>query len=41
MSVEFELLAGEEGLVGGSELAVEVDEDDSMTTGNAIVQGLE
>jgi len=34
--VEFELLGG-----GGSEPAVEVDEDDSITTGNAVVQGLE
>ena len=39
--VEFELSGGEEGLVGGSEPAVEVDKDDSITTGNAVVQGLE
>jgi hypothetical protein len=39
--VEFELSGGEEGLVGGSEPAVEVDEDDSMTTGNAVERGLE
>ena len=41
LSVEFELSGGEEGLVGGSEPAVEVDEDDSITTGNAVVRGLE
>ena len=41
LSVEFELSGGDEGLVGGSEPAVEVDEDDSMTTGNAVVRGLE
>ena len=31
---------GEEGLVGGSEPAVEIDVDDSTTTGNAVVRGL-
>ena len=41
LSVELELSGGEEGLVGGLEPAVEVDEDDSMTTVNAVVQGLE
>ena len=41
LSVEFELSGGEEGLVGGEEPAVEVDEDDSITTGNAVVRGLE
>jgi hypothetical protein len=41
LSIELELSGGEEGLVGGSEPAVEVDEDDSMTTGNAVVRGLE
>ena len=30
----------EEGLVGGSAPAVEVEVDDSTTTGNAVVQGL-
>ena len=33
-----ELSGGEEGLVGGSEPAAE---DDSMTTENAVVRGLE
>jgi hypothetical protein len=33
---EFELSGGEEGLVDGSEPAVEVDADDSMTTGNEV-----
>ena len=30
-----------EGLVGSSELAAEDEVDDSMTTGNAVVRGLE
>ena len=37
---ELELSGGEEGLVGGSEPAVNVDVDDSMTTGNVVVRGL-
>jgi len=41
LSVELELSGGEEGLVGGSEPAVEVGADDSMHTGNAVVRGLE
>ena len=36
-----ELLGGKEGLAGSSEPAVDVDEDDSMTTGNEVVRGLE
>jgi len=39
--VEFKLSGGEEGLVGGSEPAIEVNEDDSMTTGNVVERGLE
>jgi len=39
-SIELEL-SGDEGLVGGSEPAGEVDEDDSITTRNAVVRGLE
>jgi len=31
---------GAEGLVSSSELAVEDEVDDSMTTGNAVVRGL-
>jgi len=31
---------GEEGLVGGSEPAVEVNVEDSIMTGNAVVRGL-
>ena len=38
--VKLELSGGEEGLVGGSEPAVEVEVDDSTTTGNAVVRGL-
>ena len=41
LSVEFELSGGEEGLVGGEEPVVEVDEDDSITTGNTVVRGPE
>jgi len=40
-AVKTELSGGEEGLVGGSEPAVEVDEEDLMTTGNGVVRGLE
>ena len=36
---ELELSDGE-GLVGGSEPAADVDVDDSMNTGNVVVQGL-
>lgn len=36
--IEFELSGGEEGLVDGEEPAVDVDEDDSMTIGNEVVQ---
>jgi len=39
--VEFKLSGGEEGLVGGSEPAIEVNEDDSMTIGNVAERGLE
>ena len=35
-----EVSGGEEGLVGGSEPAVEVNVEDSITTGNAVVRGL-
>jgi len=38
LSVELQLSGREEGLVGGSEPVVEVDEDESMTTGNAVVR---
>lgn len=41
LSVELELLGGEEVLVGGLEPTVEVDTDDPMTTGNGGVRGLE
>ena len=41
LPVKFKLSGGEEGLIGGSEPAVEVNEDDSMTTGNVIERGLE
>ena len=37
---KLEVSGGEEGLVGGSEPAVEVDVDDSAATGNAVVRGL-
>ena len=42
-AVETELSGGEEGLVGGSEPAVEVDVDegDLMTSGSGVVRGLE
>jgi hypothetical protein len=40
-AVKIELSDGEEGLVGGSEPAVKVDEVDLMTTGNGVVRGLE
>ena len=36
LSFEVELSGGEEDLVGGSEPAVEVEADDSMTTGNVV-----
>jgi len=39
LSVKIELLGGEEGPVGGSEPAVEDDEDNSMTPGNGVVRG--
>ena len=38
---KFESLGGEDGLVGGSEPAVDIEEDHSMTTGNEVVRGLE
>ena len=38
---KFESLGGEDGLVGGSEPAVDIDEDDTMITGNEVVRGLE
>ena len=41
LPVELKLPGGEDGLVGGSEPAVEVEEDDSMTNGNEVVRGLE
>ena len=41
LSDEFGSSGGEDGLVGGSEPAVDVDEDDSMTTENEVVRGLE
>ena len=41
MSVEIELSGGEQGPVGGSEPLVEDDEDDSISTGNAVERGLE
>ena len=38
---ELKLSGGEEGLaLGGSEPAVDVDVDDSMTTGNVVVRGV-
>jgi hypothetical protein len=37
---ELKLSDGEEGLVGGSEAAVDIDMDDLMITGKVVVRGL-